>query len=156
MFCSMIKFIAFYNIKYTLYKALEWEIVLCLWWFVSKGSCCVQIENNGGSMTVEVMYDFSCDHEEGDSRLLMHAKTGHKSIVVKTPDTDVIAILVGLEDSIKSKLYVETGKGQSTSIKWHVFFYLTPRTLLLDSIQHANRFLFCLNRFPASNKLLKI
>jgi hypothetical protein len=66
-----------------------------------------------------------CDHEEADTRIVVHlidaAKHGHKNIVVKTVDTDVIVILVGLfsqivDDHPLLQINVEFGVGKDLKV----------------------------------------
>lgn len=67
----------------------------------------------------------TCDHEEADTRIVVHlidaAKHGHKNIVVKTVDTDVIVILVGLFSQIVNdhpllQINVEFGVGKDLRV----------------------------------------
>lgn len=66
-----------------------------------------------------------CDYEEADTRIVVHlidaAKHGHKNIVVKTVDTDVIVILVVLfsqivDDRALLQINVEFGVGKDIKV----------------------------------------
>lgn len=68
-----------------------------------------------------------CDHEEADSRMCLHIKDaltyGAKNILVRTVDTDVIIILVGVFFTLQDQfpgfaLWVAFGMGKhfSTSV----------------------------------------
>jgi L-lactate utilization protein LutC len=61
----------------------------------------------------------SCDHEEADTRMLLHANhasQSHGSIVIKSPDTDVFIIMLSLCHIIQSELFFETGLNEKTRI----------------------------------------
>ena len=55
----------------------------------------------------------SCDHEEADTRLLLHARYAaedHKIIVIESPDTDVAVRCASLFNQIGSQpLWFRTG-----------------------------------------------
>ncbi|CAH0381201.1 unnamed protein product [Bemisia tabaci] len=58
-----------------------------------------------------------CNHEEADTRLLLHAKeasqAGHKSIIIRTVDTDVIVIsLAAFADINLEALWIAFGTGK--------------------------------------------
>ncbi len=70
----------------------------------------------------------ACDHEEADTRLVVHIvhaiHNGHGKILVRTVDTDVIVILVGkffylLSLNSDISIWVAFGKGKSFSY-WHI------------------------------------
>jgi len=60
-----------------------------------------------------------CNHEEADSRMLLHAshaaQRGHHAILIRTVDTDVVVLAVSLAQRFQSedKLWVAFGTGQS-------------------------------------------
>jgi len=63
--------------------------------------------------------ELHCDHEEADTRLLLHAKHAsatHQHIVIRSPDTDVLILSVAFAHNIPSTLYFLTGSGTSTRI----------------------------------------
>ncbi|QQP38995.1 uncharacterized protein LOC103506659 [Caligus rogercresseyi] len=60
-----------------------------------------------------------CNHEEADSRMLLHAshapKHGHHSIVIRTVDTDVVVLAVSVVQELQpeDKLWLAFGTGRS-------------------------------------------
>lgn len=60
-----------------------------------------------------------CNHEEADSRMLLHAshaaQHGHHAILIRTVDTDVVVLAVSLaqELQLEDKLWLAFGTGQS-------------------------------------------
>lgn len=83
--------------------------------YVGQNTTCVSLKNVNKSIVVDRIESLCCDHEEADTRMLLHAKhaseEGFHSVAIRTPDTDVIVILVGLQSQILCGLYVETGVG---------------------------------------------
>ena len=85
--------------------------------YVGEGKSCVSItkQHQSESPIIQKIESLRCDNEESDTRLILHAKhasdQGYSSVVVRTPDTDVIVILACLEQRIMCELYVETGVG---------------------------------------------
>ena len=67
----------------------------------------------------EEVTELECDHEEADTRLLLHAKHAsrrHDHIIIKTPDTDVFIICVEMQKIIGKDLFVMTGTGNKFRI----------------------------------------
>ena len=60
-----------------------------------------------------------CNHEEADSRMLLHAshaaQHGHHAILIRTVDTDVVVLAVSLAQELQpeDKLWLAFGTGQS-------------------------------------------
>ncbi|QQP55395.1 uncharacterized protein LOC103506659, partial [Caligus rogercresseyi] len=60
-----------------------------------------------------------CNHEEADSRMLLHtshaAKHGHHSILIRTVDTDVVVLAVSVVQELQPeyKLWLALGTGRS-------------------------------------------
>ena len=83
--------------------------------FVGEGTSCISIVKQHQTPIVAQVPILCCDHEEADTRLALHAKQasdeGFTSVVIRTPDTDVIAILACLQQQIVCELYIETGTG---------------------------------------------
>lgn len=55
-----------------------------------------------------------CDHEEADTRLLLHFKAAadtHQRIIIKTPDTDVFVLCVAMQKTVDKELLMMTGTG---------------------------------------------
>ena len=62
-----------------------------------------------------------CNHEEADTRIFVHVKhaadSGHRKIVVKTVDTDVVVLAISLFQSLQiEELWVEFGVGKQ--LRW--------------------------------------
>jgi hypothetical protein len=58
--------------------------------------------------------ELQCDHEEADTRLLLHSKhaaEAHDHIIVKTPDTDVFVLCMTMQSTIGKEVYMMTGTG---------------------------------------------
>ena len=63
---------------------------------------------------VEDIPELNSDHEEADTRLLLHAKhasIAHQAITVTSPDTDVFILMLGHKGAIDAALYFDTGSG---------------------------------------------
>lgn len=55
--------------------------------------------------------NLSCNHEEADTRLLLHAKkirSSYSRIVIHTPDTDVLLIALAVSSQINGELMIKT------------------------------------------------
>ena len=87
---------------------------------ISESFNCFSVTKIESQISIENVESLSCDHEEADTRLLLHAKhaadEGYTNAVIRTPDTDVVVMLVGLEDQIANHLFVETGTGN----RWRI------------------------------------
>lgn len=69
---------------------------------------------NSDPVLKEEVPELESDHEEADTRLILHAKhasSSHDRIIVKTPDTDVFLLCTAMQTSIAKPLYVMTGTG---------------------------------------------
>lgn len=58
--------------------------------------------------------ELDCDHEEADTRLLLHSKhaaSNHDHVIIKTPDTDVFILCIAMQKTIGKDLFVMTGTG---------------------------------------------
>lgn len=88
--------------------------------FVSHGNLCHQItRNTTGKITIEDCADLYSDHEEADTRLVLHAKHAsatHDRIIVRSPDTDVFILLLGHKTAIPAAIYFDTGVGNQRRI----------------------------------------
>ena len=54
------------------------------------------------------------DHEEADTRLLLHAQhaaVDSDRVIIKTPDTDVFILCIAMQRVIGKDIYVMTGSG---------------------------------------------
>lgn len=65
--------------------------------YVCHGNQCHRLlpAPNNAPITVEEATELTCDHEEADTRLLLHAShasQSYENILIKSPDTDVFII----------------------------------------------------------------
>ena len=86
---------------------------------VSHGTFCHKFSANGGELYIEECTELYSDHEEADTRLLLHAKhasSSHNNLIIRSPDTDVFILLLGHKPSIPSAMYFDTGVGNQRRI----------------------------------------
>ena len=82
---------------------------------VSHGIHCHQLTwDANGKCSAEVVPELIADHEEADTRLILHAKHAsdaciYSCVVIRSPDTDVAIICLRFSQRIP-KLYFQTGK----------------------------------------------
>jgi uncharacterized protein YbdZ (MbtH family) len=65
---------------------------------------------------VEELQELECDHEEAGTRMFVHAHHAAESVdtvVIKSPDTDVLVIALASQPSINAKLVFDTGTGNN-------------------------------------------
>lgn len=85
----------------------------------------------GSVIVQEIAQLTNCSHEEADTRIFLHASyianTCENSIIIKSPDTDVLVIGIALDSIIgNSRLYFHTGRDEHVrtihfqSIKQHL------------------------------------
>ena len=76
--------------------------------------------SEAGPPNVETVHDLQCDHEEADTRLILHAqhaaRANHQHVIIKSPDTDVAVICINLQASISAALYFATGTKDKTRL----------------------------------------
>ena len=77
--------------------------------FVSHGKMCHQLSTNSGEdVLIEECEELYSDHEEADTRLLLHAKQAsrsHNHVIIRSPDTDDFILLLGHMSAIPTALY---------------------------------------------------
>ena len=77
---------------------------------------CYQIKNQRGEMQCTLLPDYRCNHEEADTRMFFHAlkcaQSGHRSIVIKSSDTDVEVLALHHSAEIPARLYLCSGTSQ--------------------------------------------
>ena len=87
--------------------------------YIAHGDLCHCMTVMDGLQTVSVVEDLTCDHEECDTRVFLHAKHAaqeHTTVVIKSPDTDVAVIALSLQPDLPCRLYFFTGVGNKTRI----------------------------------------
>ena len=80
---------------------------------------CLEPGLNDIPTNVDEIQELSCDHEEADTRMLLHAShasQSHGSILVKSPDTDVFIIMLNFCPILRCHLFFETGIKDKTRI----------------------------------------
>ena len=88
-----------------LYPSSSKEIYLC-----HKDKCDrFKVINN--DVIVENIVELTCDHEEADTRIAVHASGECNSIIIASPDTDVFVIMLHVSTSCSSSIYFLTGTG---------------------------------------------
>eukprot|EP00112_Aurelia_sp_Birch-Aquarium-sp1_P020752 Seg542.2 transcript_id=Seg542.2/GoldUCD/mRNA.D3Y31 product="hypothetical protein" protein_id=Seg542.2/GoldUCD/D3Y31 len=87
---------------------------------VTHGKYCHKfVPSSQDEIDVEAVHELYCDHEEADTRLLLHAyqaSLSQESVVIKSPDTDVFILMVGHKHAIAADLYFDTGSGNNRRI----------------------------------------
>jgi hypothetical protein len=106
--------------------------------FVSHGKKCHQFcTNNREEVQIEECEELYSDHEEADTRLLLHAKQAsrtHDHVVIRSPDTDVLILLLGHKLAIPTALYFDTGIGNQRRILDVGKVHLTLGSELCDAL----------------------
>ena len=71
-------------------------------------------------MTVSEIHELESNQEETDTRVVLYlnyaVKLGYKSAVVRTPDSDILFILLHYAHSIPLTIYLDTGSGKHRQI----------------------------------------
>ena len=85
--------------------------------FTTSGECCQFLQWKKGVLDVSLCPQLFCDHEEADTRLLLHAQhaaESNSSVIIKSPDTDVAIIALSHLASLPCHVYFMTGKGNKS------------------------------------------
>ena len=71
-------------------------------------------------MTVSEIHELESNQEETDTRVVLYlnyaVKLGYKSAVVRTPDSDILFILLHYAHSLPLTIYLDTGSGKHRQI----------------------------------------
>ena len=65
--------------------------------------------------TCEPVPELECDHEEADTRMLLHARHAGGTCVIHSDDTDVFVLMLAHNRNL-GKCYVKKGRGANTRI----------------------------------------
>ena len=89
--------------------------------YVTSGEHCTKLYVVDDDIIQEQVYELSCDHEEADTRLLLHAahagRSGYQSVVIKSPDTDVFVLALFLKLALpETSIFMHTGTGDRSRI----------------------------------------
>ncbi|XP_066924012.1 uncharacterized protein [Clytia hemisphaerica] len=87
---------------------------------ITDGSKCFSMVPGIEKLDVQQVNELSSDHEEADSRMLLHyhhAKSSASNIVIRSPDTDVFIIAIHASfQSVSTNLFFATGTSNSQRI----------------------------------------
>jgi 5'-3' exonuclease len=81
---------------------------------VAHGETCHALRGEGNEIDMVPIPSLRCDHEEADTRMLLHTHyaASHSAVVViKSIDTDVFIISLGMSKQFSSRLLFHTGTG---------------------------------------------
>ncbi len=71
---------------------------------------------NDNMLQIESVPELYSNHEEADTRLILHAQhasTMHSNVTIRSPDTDVFILLLAHKAEIGSSLFFYTGSGNN-------------------------------------------
>ena len=77
--------------------------------FIGFDERCIRLDSTG---TCVFVTELECNHEEADTRMLLHAHHASQStenIVIHTPDTDVLLIAIAASSQISGNIFIRTG-----------------------------------------------
>lgn len=80
--------------------------------YIAHAAECHLMRLQRGVVTLTVVDELACDHEEADNRMLLHAKHAEKtsrSVVIRSPDTDVAIIAISIKCQLAADCYFLTG-----------------------------------------------
>ncbi|XP_070581399.1 uncharacterized protein [Ptychodera flava] len=91
------------------WKEYESECLQGITMYVTKGELCYRLRSANGVMDVTEIPELQCDHEEADTRLLLHAQHASRvgevdNIVIRSPDTDVFMLAVSCAHQLQGQL----------------------------------------------------
>ena len=88
--------------------------------YITHRSACHAFVVDDGTVVVTEVQELSCDHEESDTRMFLHAQhamlQSYESIIIRSPDTDVAIIGLSLKVQLPVDLFFFTGVGNKTRI----------------------------------------
>lgn len=94
----------------------------------------VSDESHGEPADCTEVLELESNHEEADTRLLLHSKHASESndkIIVKSPDTDVFVLCVAMQSAIQKDMLFMTGTGSN--------FRVIPIKQIVDSLDDSLR-----------------
>lgn len=111
------RLLSFLASTWTSYPSEKFEQIV---FYVTDGESCVKLSPSScNQVSSSNATDLSSNHEEADTRMILHCKHAaleSTSVVVRTPDTDVITMLTSLHDKVQADVFVETGVGNNRRI----------------------------------------
>lgn len=80
---------------------------------------CTRLRKTNGKVVGDIVPELESDHEEADTRLLLHAKhasSTHTSIIITSPDTDVFVLSLAACQDLSAHVFFLTGSGTNQRI----------------------------------------
>ncbi len=82
--------------------------------YVTHGEKCHHISSSATTLQIvcEEVFELFCDHEEADTRMLLHAShaaQSYSNIVIKSVDTDVFLLCIHCASKIPTTIAFDTG-----------------------------------------------
>lgn len=81
--------------------------------YLSHGNKCHSFtDTRDGWISMEAVHDLEADHEEADTRMLLHAlhaSTDFKDIVIRSADTDVFVLALACAQNVQANVYIHIG-----------------------------------------------
>ncbi|XP_070535408.1 uncharacterized protein [Ptychodera flava] len=93
------------------WKEYESECLQGITMYITNGELCYRLQSADGVMDVTEVPELQCDHEEADTRLLLHAQHASyigevDNIVIRSPDTDVFMLAVSCAHQLQGQLFL--------------------------------------------------
>lgn len=113
---------AFISFLIDCWKDLKSDDLTGLILYATRGDKCFKISPTSQSTIVETteVVELECDHEEADTRLLLHAKHASDNdfsvVAIKSPDTDVFLLMVAMKQNFSADLHFITGNQNQSRI----------------------------------------
>ena len=87
--------------------------------YICHRAFCHIIHTVHGKVVTTDVPELTCNHEEADTRLLLHSKhasTAYRNLIISTPDTDVMVLAIAFSREISAALFLLTGVGNNRRI----------------------------------------
>ena len=76
--------------------------------YATSGAECRHFTSEGGEISRQVLPELSCNHEEADTRILLHAthaaQNGYSTMYLRSPDNDMAIIAFSLASQVPAQL----------------------------------------------------
>ena len=95
-------------------KQLQGKLHNLSFYFTHGQKCHRFFVDNANKARIEEVLELYSDHEEADTRLLLHAKnasTSCEAVTIRSPYMDVFILMLGHKSSLDASLYFDTGSG---------------------------------------------
>ncbi len=99
---------------------------------MTHGGYCHKLTSQNGRVIAEELTDLQCDHEEADTRILLHAKHASSSteqVVIRSPDTDVAILACAFTHNIDANLLFAQAQNIACDT-WISMLYLVPSEMI--------------------------